>query len=65
MFDFHSLSLVVPTLMWSIYCIDTGRIKTYWAVLFVMLITREDISLLSCFIGVYAIVKASTRRRGC
>lgn len=57
MFDFHSLTLVVPTLMWVIYFVDSGAQWRYWLFLGLMLLTREDMSLLACFIGAYAILK--------
>ena len=61
MFDFHSLAFVVPSAMWAVYLLDTGGFKRYWFVLALMLITREDISLLSCFVGAYAIMIGRTR----
>lgn len=56
MFDFHSLTLVVPTLMWAIYLVDVGAVWRYWLVFVLMLMTREDMPLLACFVGAYAIV---------
>jgi len=61
MFDFHSLAFVVPSAMWAVYLLDTGGFKRYWLVIALMLITREDISLLSCFVGAYAIMIGRTR----
>ncbi|MBL9106596.1 MAG: DUF2079 domain-containing protein [Myxococcales bacterium] len=61
MFDFHSLALIVPNLIWAVYLLDTGGYKRYWLVLALLLITREDISLLACFIGAYAILSGRTR----
>ena len=57
MFDFHSLTLVVPTLMWVLYLVDAGGGWRYWMMLALMLMTREDMPLLACFVGVYAIVQ--------
>lgn len=57
MFDFHSLTLVVPTVLWVIYFVDSGAQWRYWAFFVLMLLTREDMSLLACFIGAYAILK--------
>lgn len=61
MFDFHSLALIVPNVMWAVYLLDSGGFKRYWLVLALLLITREDISLLACFIGAYAILSGRTR----
>lgn len=55
MFDFHSLTLVVPSLVWSIYLLDSGSKWAYAGVLALVLMTREDMSLLACFLGLYAI----------
>jgi uncharacterized membrane protein len=57
LFDFHSLTLVVPSLLWSIWFIDSGARWRYWLVLVLMLLTREDMSLLACFVGAYAILQ--------
>jgi uncharacterized membrane protein len=61
MFDFHSLAFIIPSAMWAVYLLDVGGFKRYWAVLALLLITREDISLLNCFIGAYAILIGRTR----
>jgi uncharacterized membrane protein len=57
LFDFHSLTLVVPSLLWAIWFIDSGAKWRYWLVLVLMLLTREDMSLLACFVGAYAILQ--------
>jgi uncharacterized membrane protein len=61
LFDFHSLALIVPLLVWAIYLLDAGRLRLYWPVLALLLLCREDVSLLACFIGVYAILSGHTR----
>ena len=61
MFDFHSLAFVIPSAMWAVYLLDVEGFKRYWLVIALLLITREDISLLNCFIGAYAILIAHTR----
>lgn len=61
MFDFHSLALIVPNVMWAIYLLDIGGFKRYWLVIAVLLLTREDISLINCFIATYAILIGRTR----
>jgi len=57
LFDFHSLTLVVPSLLWAIWFIDSGARWRYWLALVLMLLTREDMSLLACFVGAYAILQ--------
>lgn len=61
MFDFHSLALIVPLMMWAVYLVDSGGFKRYWLVLALLLVTREDISLINCFLGTYAILIGRTR----
>ncbi|HEY0135725.1 MAG TPA: DUF2079 domain-containing protein [Nannocystis sp.] len=61
MFDFHSLALIVPNIMWAVYLLDTDGYKRYWLVIVALLLTREDISLICCFIGAYAILSGRTR----
>ncbi len=57
MFDFHSLTMVIPTVVWLIYFVDSGSKVGIWVALGIMLITREDMPLLACFIGAYAILR--------
>jgi len=61
MFDFHSLALIVPNILWAVYLLDTDGFKRYWIVIVALLLTREDISLICCFIGAYAILSGRTR----
>ncbi|MDC0670210.1 DUF2079 domain-containing protein [Nannocystis radixulma] len=61
MFDFHSVALMVPLAMWAVYLLDAGAMRRYWLVFALLLATREDISLLNCFIGAYAILIGRTR----
>ncbi len=61
MFDFHSLALIVPNIMWAVCLLDSGGFKRYWLVIAMLLLTREDISLICCFIGAYAILSGRTR----
>ncbi|MCR9162404.1 MAG: DUF2079 domain-containing protein [Nannocystaceae bacterium] len=57
MFDFHSLTLAVPTIVWVIYFIDSKSKVWLWIALAVLLATREDMSLLACFLGAYAVLR--------
>ena len=54
LYDFHSLALLTPTAIFAIYFLDGGRPLGYWLSIALLLLTREDMSLLSCFIGLYA-----------
>ena len=57
MFDFHSLTMVIPTVVWLIYFIDSRSKVMLWFALALMLLTREDMPLLACFLGAYAILR--------
>ncbi len=59
MYDFHSLALAVPLILWVIYLCDAGGRWTYWVALALLLTVREDMAFLACLIAVYA---ALTRR---
>lgn len=56
MYDFHSLTLLVPTAIWMVYCLDADKPWGYAAGFALLLLTREDMALLACFIGLYAIL---------
>jgi uncharacterized membrane protein len=60
LYEFHSLALVVPLLVWSVYFLERGSWWGYWVVLSLILLTREDMALLACGIGLY--VADSMRR---
>jgi uncharacterized membrane protein len=61
MYEFHSLTLIAPVALWMLYFLETGRHRAYWALLLPTLLVREDIAILMCFVGGYAIL---SRRRG-
>lgn len=56
MYEFHSLTLVSPLIVWLLYFYETGRHTLYWAILPVLLLCREDIPLMLCFVGLYALL---------
>ncbi|WP_434043240.1 MULTISPECIES: DUF2079 domain-containing protein [Sorangium] len=56
MYEFHSLTLISPLVVWLLYFYETGRDRLYWVALAALLLCREDVSLLMCFIGLYAIL---------
>ena len=59
MYEFHSLTLVTPLVVWALYFLETGSTKRYWFTLLLLLLCREDVALLMSGIGFYAIL---TRR---
>jgi uncharacterized membrane protein len=63
-FDFHSLSLVAPLFLWAFYFAETRSRRGFAVALALMLLTREDMALLACFLGLYLIVGRGERRLG-
>lgn len=62
LYEFHSLTLITPLLLWLLYFLEIGAVKRYFAVLLALLLCREDVSLLLCFVGLHAVI--SLRRGG-
>jgi len=60
MFDFHSLALAIPLMMWAVYFVSR-RSLWLWPTLALLLACREDMALLSCFIGAYALLERRPR----
>jgi len=56
LYEFHSLTLITPLLLWLLYFLEIGAMKRYYAVLAALLLCREDVSLLLCFVGAHAIL---------
>jgi uncharacterized membrane protein len=56
MYEFHSLTLISPLVLWLLYFFEIGATKRYFAMLFALLLCREDVPLLMCFVGAYAII---------
>ncbi len=61
MYEFHSLTLVVPLMLWLLYFLESGRFKSYWLLLLPALLVREDVAILMCFVGLYAILSRRPR----
>jgi uncharacterized membrane protein len=55
MYEFHSLSLIAPVLLTLLWLLEIGAYRAYYIVLAPALLCREDIALLMCFVGAYAI----------
>lgn len=61
MYEFHSLSLVSPIILTLLWLLEIGAYRSYYIVLVPALLCREDISLLMCFVGAYAIYTRKPR----
>ncbi len=56
MYEFHSLTLVTPLVLWLVYCLEQRHLKSYAGFLILACLCREDVPLMLCFVGLYAIV---------
>lgn len=63
-FDFHTLALIAPLLLWALYFLDTRRYVGYWVMLGLLLMVREDVPLMLCAVGIYALLSGHPKRIG-
>jgi uncharacterized membrane protein len=61
-FDFHEIALAVPLVAFAIYLIDEKRWKAYFVCLVLLLLTKENLSLLIFFFGVYLLTRREFKR---
>lgn len=61
MYEFHSLTLISPLVVWLLYFYERGSTAGYWVTLALLLLCREDVALLMSFVGIAA---ALDRRTG-
>ena len=64
LYEFHSLALVVPLVIWSLYFLERDNAKGYWIALVLILLTREVMALLACGIGLFVADARGRPRRG-
>lgn len=63
LYEFHSLTLANPVLLWLLHLLDRGRLRWYYPVLAVTLLIREDMSLLVSFVAISAMIRFDGPRR--
>jgi len=63
-FDFHEIALAVPLLLWSFYCLETGRFRLFGIFLALALFTKEEVALTGVAIGLYILLVQRQPRRG-
>ncbi len=59
-FDFHSMGLSIPFVVWAVYLVERGAIVGYAVAIALLLICREDMAIAASCVGLYAIT--ATRR---
>jgi uncharacterized membrane protein len=55
LYEFHSLTLVVPIGLWLLCFLERGAGAGYWIALAAALLVREDVPILAGFVGIYAV----------
>jgi len=55
LFDFHSIALCIPPLVWLLYFIETRRFRAAYLIFALALLVREDVSLATALTGVACI----------
>ncbi len=63
LYEFHSLTLLISPLVFALHFLLAGRVGLYFATFGLLLLIREDVSLLMCFVGLYGIVSGDPRLR--
>jgi uncharacterized membrane protein len=62
LFDFHSIALCIPPLLWFLYFLERERARAAYLMLGLCLLVREDVSLATLLIGVSLIFSGVPRR---
>ena len=55
-FEFHEIAIAVPLIAFAIYFIDLRARKGYFACLILLLLTKENLSVLVAFFGIYLLL---------
>ncbi len=61
-FDFHEIALAVPLVALAIYFIDEKKWRAYFICLALLLLTKENLSILVFFFGVYLLTLRQFKR---
>ena len=56
LYEFHSLTLLFTPALFALYFLLSGKLRLYYVTLAVLLLIREDVPLLLCFVGLYALI---------
>lgn len=55
-FDFHEIAFAIPLIAWAIYFIDIKRWLLFFISITLLLLVKEDMSLLVAFFGIYLLI---------
>jgi len=56
LYGFHSLTLLFAPLLFALHFLLSGRLRPYFATLALLLLIREDVALLMCFVGLFGVI---------
>jgi uncharacterized membrane protein len=56
LYEFHSLTLLFTPALFALYFLLSGKLRLYYVTLALLLLIREDVPLLLCFVGLYALI---------
>lgn len=56
LYEFHSLALIAPLVLWLFYFLEVKRWGFYAVTVLLLCLCREDLPLMLCFVGLYAIL---------
>jgi uncharacterized membrane protein len=62
MYDFHSLVIAGPLILWCVHLLDAGRMRSFLVVAGLLMLCREDMPVLAFLMGVYALINGKPRR---
>ncbi|MBI4954397.1 MAG: DUF2079 domain-containing protein [Myxococcales bacterium] len=62
LYEFHSLSLAAPLILWALYFFERGSYLGYAVFFLLLLACREDVPLLLAFVGLYGIFSQDRRK---
>jgi uncharacterized membrane protein len=61
LYEFHSLTLLAMPMLWLLYLLTTGRLRSFFILLPFVLLIREDASLLICCVAFAAVLTRDPR----
>jgi uncharacterized membrane protein len=61
-YDFHSMMLAGPLLLWAMYALEANRLKLYLASIVLLMLCREDMPILVFLIGIFALISGKPVR---
>ncbi|MFN8390142.1 MAG: DUF2079 domain-containing protein [Bdellovibrionota bacterium] len=63
-YEFHSFTLIAPTVIWLLYFVETGSTLGFCLSFVIMLLTREDAAFIGVGIGLFLIASPQKLRWG-